>query len=156
MSFLGSIPQSPSLNNLSGSNATNSSSHIFATGNCNYVTNVYNKGFGSFLKTREFSDLKLVAPEFNREYNVHKLILSYASEYFEKKLDSLSETDNVMTLDGPFAKDFELALRYHISQIQSDYQIHVRWIRRILYGQCPSTIGNSRLLHHQRTQKIRK
>jgi hypothetical protein len=83
---------------------------------------VYILGFGTFLKTREFSDLKLIAPEFNREYHVHKLILSYASEYFEKKLDSLSETDNQMTLEGPFAKDFELALRYQNNKNNSNRQ----------------------------------
>lgn len=38
-----------------------------------------------------------------REYPVHRLLLSYASEYFSNKFDSLPPETTQLKLDGPFS-----------------------------------------------------
>ncbi len=60
-------------------------------------------------KSGHFSDITLTSP--SNRYHVHKLILSYASEYFEKKLDELPERQNELQLEGPFTHDFDLVLK---------------------------------------------
>ena len=67
-------------------------------------------GFGNFLQTRDFSDLKLTSPD-GRVYYAHKLILSNASEYFEHKLDEMDPSTTEILLEGQFAKDFDLVLK---------------------------------------------
>ena len=67
--------------------------------------NIFEEGFGSFLKSSNFSDITIVTKE--REYNVHRLLLCYASEYFEQKVDQLLQSDDSqarLILEGPFTQ----------------------------------------------------
>jgi hypothetical protein len=62
-------------------------------------------GFGSFLKSGNFSDITIVTKE--REYNVHRLLLCYASEYFQQKVDQLALSEDTharLIIDGPFTQ----------------------------------------------------
>eukprot|EP00027_Filamoeba_sp_ATCC50430_P014998 CAMPEP_0168573390 /NCGR_PEP_ID=MMETSP0413-20121227/18504_1 /TAXON_ID=136452 /ORGANISM="Filamoeba nolandi, Strain NC-AS-23-1" /LENGTH=485 /DNA_ID=CAMNT_0008606627 /DNA_START=66 /DNA_END=1523 /DNA_ORIENTATION=- len=72
-------------------------------------TLLFTRGFAKFLENSEFSDIKIVTAQ--REYNVHRLILSNASEYFDKKFNELGNDKNVLTLEGP-TRDFHLVLKF--------------------------------------------
>lgn len=95
----------------------------------NLPNNLFDEGFGDFLNQSVFSDLKLISTN-DKEFKVHKIILSFASEYFAKKLNEQDthvmvkfHYENILIeclkiLEGPFFtnesgnSDFELFLKY--------------------------------------------
>lgn len=74
---------------------------------------MFANGFGAFLSAPHFSDVLLVTPE-GQQYEAHKLLLSYSSQYFNKLLHSPSanNTASTLLLEGPFTKDIPLLLDF--------------------------------------------
>ncbi len=86
--------------------------------NTQETIDIFQSGFGQFLKSGEFSDLILVKNE--RQFRAHKVILSYASEWFRNQISTASSSSDdpqqpaILDLNNvTFAtSDIELLLEY--------------------------------------------
>eukprot|EP01113_Clastostelium_recurvatum_P049604 TRINITY_DN9217_c0_g1_i3.p1 TRINITY_DN9217_c0_g1~~TRINITY_DN9217_c0_g1_i3.p1 ORF type:complete len:565 (-),score=134.25 TRINITY_DN9217_c0_g1_i3:31-1695(-) len=112
------------------SNINNNNINVSNSGGGSVVRSecaLFARGFGTILRTGDFSDVTVVIPELGKEFELHKMILSFGSKYFREYFDRTetsvpSEPTHPkdirssklcrMEIQGPFAQYFNLVVKY--------------------------------------------